>query len=780
MCIGLETRAGENDPVDGQGNIKGTVTTADGKPAADVTVSLQPVNRNTTTSDDGTFMLRNVPAGEHELSISLIGYETVTQKITVLEGKTQIVTIKLELSEKQLEEVVVKAGRHNYRLSNVSTGLRLQTPIKDLPQNIQVVSGKVIADQQIFDMLEGVTRNVSGATKMEHWDNYALINMRGSQIAAFRNGMNVQMPWGPLAEDMSMVEKIEFVKGPAGFMLANGEPSGFYNVVTKKPTGQTKGEVTLSLGSFDTYRGTLDFDGKLSKDGKLLYRLNVMGQMKGSHRDNEFNNRWSVVPVLQYNFNNKTSLTLEYTHQFSEMSTIGSNYAFSKNKLGELPVNFTTLEKNLEPTKINDRSILAIFKHQVNDRWNLTAQMGYYNYKQVGQSLWPWTVEANGNMQRGVSIWDALGTNKIGQFFLTGKERTGSITHKILAGLDVNDMDYWADFNQGGPLGSPDFNIYDPKYGVPASSLPVYDRSLPIKTRGVQYGNQNTSVYVQDELGFFRDRLRLTVAGRYTTAKSQNPYELDPETSGNRITPRVGISYSIDENTSAYAVYDQSYVPNYGTDINHKSFDPMIGTNVEAGIKRDWFNGRWNTTLGVFRINKQNALIADEVDNGVSYNRAIEQQVQGVEFDLRGMVVNNLQLVFNYAFNDAKITKDPKDKSNEGEQVPGTSKHINNAWLTYRAPAGVFKGFGVSLGYQWQVDRSPWYVFDGKSQSLPDYFRVDGGLSWVGNQLSVSVNVNNVLNQYLYSGAYYEWGGGYYYWQAEALRNFRATIAYRF
>ena len=56
---------------------------------------------------------------------------------------------------------------------------------------------------------------------------------------------------------MSMVERIEFVKGPAGFMLANGNPSGFYNVVTKKPSGRTKGEANISLGSFDLYRALL-------------------------------------------------------------------------------------------------------------------------------------------------------------------------------------------------------------------------------------------------------------------------------------------------------------------------------------------------------------------------------------------------------------------------------------------------------------------------------------------------------------------------------------------
>ncbi|MEI9910333.1 MAG: TonB-dependent receptor plug domain-containing protein [Bacteroidota bacterium] len=70
-------------------------------------------------------------------------------------------------------------------------------------------------------MRESVIRNVSGATASEHWETYARIVMRGSRIAAFRNGMNVQETWGPLTEDMSMVERIEFVKGPAGFMLAS-------------------------------------------------------------------------------------------------------------------------------------------------------------------------------------------------------------------------------------------------------------------------------------------------------------------------------------------------------------------------------------------------------------------------------------------------------------------------------------------------------------------------------------------------------------------------------
>ncbi len=64
---------------------------------------------------------------------------------------------------------------------------------------------------------------------MGHWDNqYANIRMRGSKIPAFRNGMNIEASWGPTAEDAAMIENIEFVKGPAGFMLAAGEPGGFF------------------------------------------------------------------------------------------------------------------------------------------------------------------------------------------------------------------------------------------------------------------------------------------------------------------------------------------------------------------------------------------------------------------------------------------------------------------------------------------------------------------------------------------------------------------------
>lgn len=760
------------------GVIKGKITTADNKPGEGVTVLVKNSVKTAVADNEGVFEIKNLQPGSYTLVISLVGYKDTEQEVLVEPGKTSVVDVQLSLSDKELNEVVVVANKNSFKTNRVSGSLRLNTPILEIPQNIQVVTARLINNQQIFDMLEGVTRNVSGATRVEHWDNYARITMRGSNVAAFRNGMNVSTTWGPLTEDMSMVERIEFVKGPAGFMLANGDPSGFYNVVTKKPSGRNKGEVSVSVGSFDFYRATADLDGKLSKDGKLLYRLNVMGQLKGSHRPYDFNNRYSVVPVLKYLIDDKTSVTLEYTHQFSEVNVIGSNYAFSKRKYADLPRTYTTAEVNMPATKMNDRNALLIFDHKFNSNWKFTAQAAYFNYQQEGASLWPWGFNATNDslMQRGMSIWDILGISKMGQMFVSGEAATGKVSHKILAGFDMSNKEYFHDWNQGGAIGTADFNIYAPQYGT--SIIPTFDRSKDIRQRGVRYYNGYNAFYAQDEIGFLDNKLRLTLAGRYTTLNTGNVYSGDFKSS--KFTPRVGLSYSIDRNTAVYFVNDQSFLENFGADWQGKAFDPVTGTNLEFGVKRDWLKGKWNTSVSAYQITRNNVLTADldhPNPSGGYYNRQSgQQQTKGVEVDIRGEVVSGLDILVNYAFTEAKVTKD-SDPKNVGVQVPGSSKHIQNSWLNYKVQNGALAGFGVSLGYQWQLQRSSWYVFDGSDKSLPDYFRLDGGVSYQKDKIGFNLFINNILNKYLFSGSPY---ADYFYWQAEPGTNARFSINYRF
>lgn len=758
----------------GHSSLKGRVQTSDGKSAEYVNIIIKGTGKGAIADSEGNYQINNIKEGQYVVTASFIGLKPEEKKITVTKG-TQILDFTLEVNSNELEEVIVTSNPSKYVTDYPSVSLRLKTPLLETPQNIQVVTSQNLKDQQIFDILEGVTRNVSGASKMEHWDVYANIFMRGSRIAGFRNGMNVQSDFGPTAEDMSMVERIEFVKGPAGFMLANGEPSGFYNVVTKKPTGITKGEATMTIGSFDTYRTTLDWDGKLSKDKRLLYRVNVMGQLKGSHRDFEYNNRFSFAPVVKFQISPQTSLTAEYNYQFNQMSAIGSQYAFSPNKLADLPVNFTTAEANMKPTNINDHSVFLTLVHSLSKEWKFTGQLAYVTFNQVGQSLWPSGFKGD-TLQRGISIWDALGIMKVGQFFVNGDVRTGKLGHRILAGIDMGDKDFYNDWNQAGTI--PSLNVYNPVYGkVAGSQYPAFDRSLDIRERGVYNNTNYSALYLQDEIHMFNDKLRLTVAGRYTSAKSQDPYS--GASNDSKFTPRFGASYSINKNTSLYAVVDESFIPQGGTDYYGKAFKPVTGGNKEIGIKKEWLNGRWTATAAYYQITKNNVKTSDPEHLYFSIQLG-QTKTSGFEFDLRGQLFEGLDVTANYAFTDGKITEDT-DKGLLGKQIPGTSKNIANLWLNYKFQKGIAKGFGASIGVQHQNGRTNWYgAYDlASDSSMPAYTRLDGAISYQKDKFAISLNVNNLTNAYLYSGAFYSWSK-FYYWQVEALRNARLAVAFRF
>ncbi len=276
----------------------------------------------------------------------------------------------------------------------------------------------------------------------------------------------------------------------------------------------------------------------------------------------------------------------------------------------------------------------------------------------------------------------------------------------------------------------------------------------------------------------FENSLRLTLAGRYTTV-SQSAWG-GPANEAEHFTPRIGLSYSIDENTSVYGLYDQAFIPQTGPLTDGGEVKPITGSNREIGIKRDWFNGRWNTTLSAYNIIKQNELTADPNSSPTTPTKIVvgEKSARGIEFDIRGQITDGLNVVANYAFTEVVVTESNVPEIEVGDMVPGYSKHVANAWLNYTLQEGKLKGFGVSLGGTWLGDRMTDSWSEG-SIRLPNYFKLDGGLSYETGKIKITGNVFNILDEYLYSGSYYEWLSAYY-WQAEAPRNYRLGVAYKF
>jgi iron complex outermembrane receptor protein len=781
------------------GVVRGRITTADGSVAANVTVVLKGTRFGSVTDEDGLYQIRRVPVGDYTLVVSAVGLYPREKQIHVSFRGTVIADFSLKEDRSELDEVQVSTNKKKYKVDKVSSSLRLQSPLIEVPQNIQVVTSKVLADQQVFDIVDGVTRNVSGTLRVGHWDaQYANIFMRGTSIPAFRNGMNQKMPWGPLADDAATIDRIEFVKGPSGFMMANGEPGGIYNVVTKKPTGQNHSSVSVAGGGYNLGRAAVDLDGKLSRDGRLLFRLNVAAQTKDSYNKYNYTDKYIIAPVISYQVDSNTLITAEYTTQHVEAQALGS-YGFSPKGFGDTDPSFFLGDPALDPAKLYDHNATLYVSHRLNKNWKINAQAAYLRYGLDGGTPWPSTIAANGDMKRYLNISEELAINKNLQVSLMGELTTGTVVHRILGGLDMGNLKTWGDFSSTTHAdlelaNNAPFNIYNPVYGIPFANIPLFDRSRSIQNRSgsnVYATNLTyTGAYLQDELRMLDGRVRLTLAGRFTHAVTVGKTNLT-QLSDNVFSPRAGLSVTLTKDFSAYTLYDQSFLPVAGQDFAGNPFKPIRGNNIELGLKKDLFDGRWNVTVAAFRIKKKNVLTADLDPAHLAANPNAQIQLggvisKGIELDVNGEITRGLNLVLNYALTDATISEDAKPEL-VGRHTPNSAKHITNGWLSYRyqEQGALLNGFGLSAGYQIQLDR-----YAGSTSvplMLPAYYRFDAGVSYEKGKITIAAVVNNLLDRGLLTqGSYTKLPNetatsvSYYTYIYEVPRNARLSITYRF
>lgn len=172
------------------GKVSGKVSLSGNVPAENVSITLKGTKYTAVTNSNGQYEIKSVKPGSYVINIRAVGIQPMEDNIVVRSKQTTTKNFSLSESQEDLDEVVIT--KNKYKQDNPSLSLRLQTPVLEIPQNIQIISGQTLKDQQITSMSDGVIRNVSGAVRLEHWgDLYTNITMRGSQIQAFRNGFNV-------------------------------------------------------------------------------------------------------------------------------------------------------------------------------------------------------------------------------------------------------------------------------------------------------------------------------------------------------------------------------------------------------------------------------------------------------------------------------------------------------------------------------------------------------------------------------------------------------------
>src|SRR5687768_7342221 len=132
VCLSISTAEAQTST----GNIRGTVTDAQGAPVAQASVTARDVEtnvqRSATTTAAGTYYLGGLRPARYELSVRRLGFEPQTRTVQLQIGQTLDVNIRTGQATVELGEVQVTASRVETRTSEVATNIS-QEQIENLP-----------------------------------------------------------------------------------------------------------------------------------------------------------------------------------------------------------------------------------------------------------------------------------------------------------------------------------------------------------------------------------------------------------------------------------------------------------------------------------------------------------------------------------------------------------------------------------------------------------------------------------------------------------------------
>jgi len=732
------------------GSLSGKITTADSLPAGHVTVLIRNAPAGTITDENGKFEIGNIKPGIYVLHVSLLGYNDVDIEVSVLKDETTYVNIPLKQTYAELQNIMLEASRQRkYAVTEISEGLRLNLPLIEIPQNIQVTSHQLLADEGLLSMTETI-RTVSGVQKYYGGLNDYQFIIRGTigQFNVLRNGMAGF--WWNQQEDVEMLEKTEFIKGPAGFMMSMNEPGGIVNIVTKQPVRKRTANINSGFGSYNLFRLAADLGGTVSKKSNLFYRFNA-----GVHtqkRAFQFGkaSRYFICAAVTYNPDLKTSLTAEYNGMFGKTSGNNENLPSINGKLFSLRGNFAVADAGTDQYAVNDNYFRLQLRHHFNTNWHLNVMAAYaqgyaHNHLIYADADLP---VSNDTLYRYFDFSNWHNSSKTAQVYVDGAFNTGNLVeHKVLTGIDYCSA-YVSKLPRG--LWGKELGLYipDPDYHIKPDLLNNFEVDQLHKFR-----DGWVAFYLQDHIKI-ANKLVITVAGRFTHSFIKwkgidfiPPYQQN--TVFNVFTPRAGVSWLFSEYISIYTLYDQCFVPTTSLpqssgNSENKPFKPVTGYNLETGLKSYFLDKNLILTISVYHIVKNNNLTPDPVNYGdfVQTGQIISN---GIDFDLTGNIAPAFILNVNYAFNNAKVTKD-NGPGIVGTKNFGVPDHSANLWMNYRLFRGKLKGLSFGAGYQYMGKRSALFFENSGTGNkfLPVYNLLDAAVAYQTQKFRIGLNLFNI------------------------------------
>jgi iron complex outermembrane receptor protein len=652
-----------------------------------------------------------------------------------------------------LDTVVVTAQKQPYRGD---------TPLKELPQSVQVLSADLLADVGVTDF-ENALDFASGVARQNSfgglWDSFAIRGFAGDENVPsgyLVNGFNAGRGFSG-RRDASNIQSIEVLKGPGSALYGRSEPGGTINLVTKKPQFDSEGSLELAVGRFDTYRVAGDFTAPIGDS--FAFRVNGAYEEGDSFRDTVSSEKYAFTPSFLVRLSDATTVSYEL-EVVNQEAPFDRGIVALGGVLGTVPNSRFVGEPNDGPMKIEAIGHQAVFQHQFGNGWGVLAGAGYRDSSFKGFSSDAELAQGRQTLNRDGSTLlsrqrryrDYSATDLSGRLELTGSFNTGSVVHHVLFGADAYEFELDQVQNRFRPT-------LDNPYGIDVLN-PVYGQVQPTPLPFVSTLEEQSAygVYVQDQIDL-TERWKMLAGVRFDDFSQDLTNRFTGSTTSQTPTatsPRVGLVFEASSMVSLYASYSKGFRPNSGSDAAGIAFEPEESKSYEVGVKLETPGGGLNGTVAIYQAEKSNILTSDPINAGFSA-AAGEAESKGLEIDVAGQLTDTLRATLSYAYTDAEVTKAALDP-NFGNLLPvGSSllnipEHSGNLLLMQEF---AIKNAVLSLG------AGVTYVGERLGETgvpdfqLPDYTLVRLVASYAPtDQLKFAVDVDNLFDETYYPSSY--------------------------
>ncbi|MDM9379093.1 TonB-dependent siderophore receptor [Chlorogloeopsis sp. ULAP01] len=645
-------------------------------------------------------------------------------------------------------ELVVTGEQDSYRVPDTSVGTRIDTPLRDIPQSIQVVPQQVLRDRQARSITDGL-ENVSGITPISPGSAGSRDNFSIRGFENYGNSLVNGIPDDILSDSGFVnVERLEVLKGPASVLYGEGALAGTINFVTKQPLRDPFYEISATIGSFNDYQGTIDLTGPLNDSKTALYRFIAGYRSAETFVDfNEFT-KLSIAPSLSLSLGQNTDLVLEgdvnrmerNNQQPNGLPAVGT---VLPNPNGEVRRSFNSVGPVEDKVTVVGR-VGYRFEHRFNENLRLRNAFRYrfYDSDERGVTIIPTSLAAdNRTLNRRAIIGSQFYDNYYLDTNLLGEFSTGSIGHQLLFGFSLSrntsDLSFENNIFSVAPV-----DIFDPVYDntVVPTGIPNFSSFTTRDTLGI---------YLQDQITL-AENLKLLLGGRVDFFEERTTNRLvgeETSQSDTAFSPRVGIVYQPIQPISLYASFARSFTPTIGISATGEAFQPERGTQYEIGIKAD-ITDRLFANLAFYDLTRSNVTTTDPDNPNFSVQTG-EQNSQGIELDINGEILPGWNIIGGYAYNDARVTKD--NTIPEGNRLFSAPEHSFNLWTTYRIQKGDLQGLGFGLGFYYVGERAADLA---NTLELPSYFRTDAAIFYEREQFRAALNFRNLFDVEYYTSRF--------------------------